>query len=81
MWHYLTTNYRMDRSELQSKSCKEKESEFIKGKCYDNGQFGYTLLSAAKCLNTLRLQWRHLMLFGGCSPSVLGNLSGHWTGR
>jgi hypothetical protein len=37
VWHYLTTSYRMDRSELQSKSCKEKESELIEGKCYKNG--------------------------------------------
>jgi hypothetical protein len=26
----------MNRSELQSKSCKEKESEFIEGKYYKN---------------------------------------------
>jgi hypothetical protein len=70
----------MGRSELQSKSRKEKESELIKGKCCENDQFGYTSLSTAKCLNTLRLQWRHLLLFGGYSPSVLGNLFGHWTG-
>jgi NADH:ubiquinone oxidoreductase subunit H len=77
----LTRGYQMDRSGLQSKLCKEKESELIKGKCYENGQFGYTLLSTAKCLNILRLHWRHLILFGGYSPSVPGNLSGHWTGR
>jgi hypothetical protein len=53
VWHYLATNYGMDRSELQSKSCKEKESELIKGKCCENGRFGYTSLSAAKCLNIL----------------------------
>jgi hypothetical protein len=63
----------MDRSELQSKSCKEKESELRKGKCCKNGQFGYTLISTTKYLNTL--------LFGGYSPSVPGNLSGRWTGR
>jgi hypothetical protein len=71
----------MNRSELQSKSCKEKESGLIKGKCCENDQFGYTSLGAAKCLNILRLHWRHEMLFGGYSPSVPGNLSGHRTGR
>jgi hypothetical protein len=71
----------MERLELQLKLCKGKESEFIKGKCYENGQFGYTLLGTVKCSNILRLHWRHLILFGGYSPSIPGNLSGHWTGR
>jgi hypothetical protein len=71
----------MDRSEPQSKSRKEKESELIKGKCCENDQFGYTSLSAAKRLNIWRLHWRHLILFGGYPPSVPGNLSRRSTGR
>jgi hypothetical protein len=62
VWHYLTTSYRMDRSELQLKSCREKESKFIEGKCYKDDQSGYTLLSTTKCSNILQLHWRHLIL-------------------